>query len=98
MQNVDRQWDVASLQSKQRFQSVLFPRGLVYDYTNHRFGTSEISRLYRLVENKKGSEEPSKSFLVAQVALHWNHICKEILAWRHFIEELPQSVTIPARH
>ncbi len=67
MQNVDRQWDVASLQSKQRFQSVLFPRGLVYDYTNHRFGTSEISRLYKLVENKKGSEEPSKSFLVAGV-------------------------------
>ncbi len=65
MSNVDKQWSVASPQSKQRFQSLMFPQGLVYDYENHRFGTSQISPLYRLVATKKDSEEPSKSFLVA---------------------------------
>ena len=45
----------------------LFPQGLVYDYENHRFGTSEISTFYRVLPTKKDSEEPSKSFLVAGV-------------------------------
>lgn len=67
MRDVDRQWVVASPTSKVRFQSVLFPEGIVYDYEKHRFGTSRISPLYRLVATKKDSEEPSKSFLVAGV-------------------------------
>ena len=69
MREVDKQWSVASPQSKQRFQSILFPKGLVYDYDNHRFGTSQMSPFYRLAETKKGSEEPSKSFLVAGIGL-----------------------------
>jgi hypothetical protein len=43
MRDVDKQWLVASPASKMRFQSVLFPKGLVYDYENHRFGTSQIT-------------------------------------------------------
>ena len=65
MRDVDKQWLLASPSSRVRFQSILFPRGLVYDYEQHRFGTSQISPLYRLVATKKDSEEPSKSFLVA---------------------------------
>jgi site-specific DNA recombinase len=65
MRDVAAQWSVASPASKARFQSILFPRGLVYDYEAHRFGTSQMSQLYRLVATKKDSEEPSKSFLVA---------------------------------
>ncbi len=65
MDSVDQQWSVASPQSKQRFQSMIFPQGLVYDYELGRFGTSQISHFYRLVATKKDSEEPSKSFLVA---------------------------------
>lgn len=65
MRDVDKQWSVASPASKVRFQSVLFPEGIVYDYEKHRFGTSRISTLYRLAATKKDSEEPSKSFLVA---------------------------------
>ena len=65
MRDVDRQWLLASPSSRVRFQSMLFPQGLVYDYENHRFGTSQISPFYRLVATKKDSEEPSKSFLVA---------------------------------
>lgn len=65
MRDVDTQWSVASLASKARFQSALFPRGVVYDVDNRRFGTSEISSLYRVIDSKKGTEVPSKSFLVA---------------------------------
>lgn len=66
MRNIDQQWTAASPQSKQRFQSILFPRGVVYDSTSHRFGTKEISSLYRVIENKKDLPEPEKSFLVAR--------------------------------
>lgn len=65
MHNVDKQWLLASPSNKVRFQSILFPQGLVYDYKNHRFGTSQISTFYRVLPTKKDSEEPSKSFLVA---------------------------------
>ena len=65
MQDLDLQWLQMSPRSKQRFQSILFPQGLVYDYELGRFGTSQISQFYRLVATKKDSEEPSKSFLVA---------------------------------
>ena len=65
MRDVDKQWLLASPSARVRFQSILFPQGLVYDYENHRFGTSKISSLYRVLPTKKDSEEPSKSFLVA---------------------------------
>ena len=65
MEDVDIQWELASPASKQRFQNMLFPDGLIYDYENRRFGTTQISPLYSVVSNKKGSEEPSKPFLVA---------------------------------
>ena len=67
MRDIDKQWDIATPQSKQRFQSILFPRGVVYDYKNHRFGTSEMSPLYRVLSNKKDLPVPEKSFLVAGV-------------------------------
>jgi site-specific DNA recombinase len=67
MRNVDEQWDIASLQSKIRFQNILFPEGLVYDYKHHRFGTNTISPLYRYTPNKKDLPESEKSFLVAGV-------------------------------
>lgn len=65
MRDVSAQWDVASLSSKVRFQSALFPEGLVYDTENSRFGTTSISPLYRHVSNKKDLPEPEKSSLVA---------------------------------
>ncbi len=69
MRDVDQQWTVASPKSKQRFQSILFPRGLVYDSINSRFGTGEISPFYRVISNKKDLPEPEKSFLVAGAGL-----------------------------
>ena len=65
MRDADKQWLLASPSARVRFQSILFPKGLVYDYENHRFGTSEISSLYRVVATKKDLPEAEKSFLVA---------------------------------
>ena len=65
MRDVDKQWLLASPSAKVRFQSILFPQGLVYDYENHRFGTSRISSLYRVIPTKKDSPKLEKSFLVA---------------------------------
>ena len=67
MRDTATQWSIASPSAKLRFQNTLFPRGIVYDYENDRFGTTEISPLYRLLPNKKDSKVPLKSFLVAGV-------------------------------
>lgn len=69
MDSVDRQWGESDLDLQVRFQKMLFPEGLVYDPDSGKFGTSGISPLYRYVANKKGSEEPSESFLVAGAGL-----------------------------
>ena len=63
MRGVDRQWVLASPGARTRFQSILLPQGLMYDYKNHRFGISEISVFYRVLPTKKGSPEPEKTFL-----------------------------------
>ncbi len=69
MENVDRQWDISDYDLKQRFQSMLFPRGLVYDSVNGKFGTSEISPLYRLIGIEKAPEGALESHLVAGAGL-----------------------------
>jgi site-specific DNA recombinase len=69
MRDVDKQWGIASLAAKARFQSGLFPKGLVYDPVSRRFGTTEISPLYRCIPTKKDLPEPEKSFLVAGAGL-----------------------------
>lgn len=82
MRSVSKQWEVSELDIQHRFQSMLFPRGVVYDSKNHKFGTSEISELYRCIPIKKGSKEPSKLHLVAEVASSWNDILRELSRWK----------------
>jgi site-specific DNA recombinase len=65
MEKVDKQWAVSEVDVQIRFQNMLFPRGVVYDSKEHKFGTNEISPLYRGIVKKKDSEEPLKSYLVA---------------------------------
>lgn len=65
MESVAAQWLDSDLATQQRFQNLLFPKGLVYDYENSMFGTTELSPLYRYILTKKDSKEPLKSFLVA---------------------------------
>ncbi len=69
MESVDRQWAESDISVQVRFQKMLFPDGLYYDSVNGRFGTSNISPLYRCLPNKKDSQEPSESFLVAGAGL-----------------------------
>jgi site-specific DNA recombinase len=67
MRDTKAQWQIASPFAKQKFQSAMFPKGLVYDADNERFGTAEMSPLYRVLPNKKDLPELEKSFLVAGV-------------------------------
>ena len=39
MESVLKQWLDSDLATQQRFQNLLFPKGLVYDYENELFGT-----------------------------------------------------------
>lgn len=65
MRNVDKQWANSDFQLRQRFQSMIFPRGVVYDSEARQFGTSTISPLYRCNGIEKASREALKSNLVA---------------------------------
>lgn len=86
MESVDRQWEISDIDLQHRFQSMLFPRGLVYDSTEGKFGTTEISELYRCIAIKKAPEGASESYLVAQVHSNWNDILTELSRWRKIIE------------
>lgn len=63
MTNTAQQWSDAEPEVKIRFQSMMFPEGLVYDSINHKFGTSKISPLYRYVGNKKRLRKSFEIFL-----------------------------------
>lgn len=89
METVNKQWEVSDLDLQQRFQSMLFPRGLVYDSAKGKFGTSEISNLYRYISNKKGSEEPFDYHLVAEVHSNWNDISGELVRWLQLTGKRP---------
>lgn len=65
MSRVDRQWQFSDFDNRQRFQNMIFPHGITYDLENRKFGTSEISVLYRSARTKKTSEEALNSDLVA---------------------------------
>ncbi len=69
MESVDKQWAVSEIDLQLRFQSMLFPRGVVYDSKSHKFGTSEISELYRCISMKKAPEGALNSHLVAGAGL-----------------------------
>ena len=69
MQHADKQWQRLDVEGKQAFQKMVFPGGMVYDMEQQRFGTKGMSPLYRGLETEKGSEEPSKSDLVAGAGL-----------------------------
>lgn len=69
MNDVARQWALSDVESKVRFQKLIFPEGVVYDTVEHRFGTKFISPLYRYVGIEKDAEAPLESYLVAGAGL-----------------------------
>ena len=66
---VDKQWADASFDLQQKFQKMIFPNGVAYDAQNRRFGTSEISVLYRLADIKKSPQGTRLFNLVAGAGL-----------------------------
>lgn len=69
MGSIDKQWLFSNFDNRQRFQNMIFPHGIAYDLENRKFGTSEMSVLYRLATTKKTSEEALNSYLVAGAGL-----------------------------
>ena len=69
MDQVDKQWADASFDLQQQFQKMIFPNGVAYDAENRRFGTSEISVLYRLADIKKSPQGTRLFNLVAGAGL-----------------------------
>ncbi len=69
MKNVDIQWALSDIDIKQRFQKMIFPDGVYYDPVKGKFGTSNISPLYRLIRNEKDAEASLNSNLVAGAGL-----------------------------
>jgi len=93
MENVDKQWANSEIDLQIRFQSMLFPRGVVYDSKNHKFGTSEISDLYRYAIKEKAPEGAKDSYLVALVHSNWNNIFTELSRWKTSLGAPPQLFT-----
>ena len=48
MANISEHWSEASLELRQTYQELIFPKGFVYDIKKQKFITPEISPLYRL--------------------------------------------------
>lgn len=67
MEEVDRQWDNANFDLRQRFQKMIFPSGLVYDTKQHRFGTTEISPMYGVYRIQKSPEDASGDMLMVHL-------------------------------
>ena len=64
MTNVAKQWSDASLQLKQKYQNLIFPRGFIYDIKQHNFISSDISPLYRCISLENTSLKASNSIMV----------------------------------
>ena len=63
MENVHRLWHEANLTQKIKFQEMVFPKGVTYDYKT--FGTKEIASIYELkqaISEKKSTMVPRRGF------------------------------------
>lgn len=64
MTNSAKLWEDASLEHRQRFQSLIFKEGLILNTQTLEFGTTKISPLYRYAPNKKDLSVKEKSLVV----------------------------------
>lgn len=64
MGNAQRLWNDATAEMKVKYQSMIFPEGIEYDFTARKFGTAKMSALYRLAAIKKESSLTDDSLLV----------------------------------
>ena len=73
----------------------MFPKGLHFDIKTKKFGTDEISPLYRVIGNKKEPNSDSDSDMVNLVESNWNDICLDIYRIRGIISVLYSTTNIP---
>ena len=64
MSAIYKKWQTASLEVQQKFQSLIFPNGFVYDIKNQNFIIDEISPLYRYKTKQKELPASENSYLV----------------------------------
>ncbi len=62
-------WLDSDLESRQAFQTTMFPNGLHFDVKERKFGTDDLSPLYSVICNKKESDSDSNSSMVGQVGI-----------------------------
>ncbi len=60
-------WVDAGLETKQAFRTTMFPKRLYFGIKSRKFGTSELSPLYRVVGNKKEPNLDSNFNMVTRV-------------------------------
>lgn len=64
MADMAQQWYDASLELKQKFQNLIFPKGFEYDIQNDNFIINEISPLYRCVTPDMEADIAKSSLMV----------------------------------
>lgn len=94
MTNVDKQWAESALDIQLRFQSMMFPEGLIYDSVNRRFGTSSVSPLYRCIPKKKDASASSDSDLVGAAESHWNQIKRQLVIMWQIVNEIRKEAPV----
>ena len=57
-------WQNADPALKQKFQQLVIPEGVEWDWNTQTFGTLGISPLYRYIPNKKDLSDKEKSLMV----------------------------------
>ena len=64
MYNLAKQWNDADFEFKVKFQTMMFPEGIVLNTQTSEFGTVKLSPFFRYITNKKDLSEKEKSLLV----------------------------------
>ena len=59
-----KMWRNASLEARQAFQEILFPKGLHYDILEKKYGTDDLSPFYSVICDKNEPETDSNSRMV----------------------------------
>lgn len=96
MENTAQLWEDAIPEHRQRFQSLIFKEGLVFNTQTFEFGTTSISPLYRYIPTKKDLSGGEKSHLVTPLQSNWNLIREELLRWYDVLSKIQMEGAIPA--
>ena len=70
-------WRRADLTTRRLLQQMVFPEGLIYDLGAKKFGTSKISPLYSVIEQKIDPEESDFSYVVHRIGFEPTTLCSE---------------------